>query len=70
MRTNPERSRPLNEFLYFHIKKYMSKNTEIFFVGQSIFKQVIGLIERINLKILIQKHNTDHYYNVSFDVRD
>ncbi len=40
----------------------MDKNTEISFVGQPIFKQVIGLVERINLKSLIKKHNADHYY--------
>jgi len=40
----------------------MSKNTEIKFVGQPIFKQVIGLLDAINLKSLTEKHKADHYY--------
>lgn len=40
----------------------MSKNTEINFVGQPIFKQVINLLEAINIKSLINKHNSDYYY--------
>jgi hypothetical protein len=40
----------------------MDKNTEIKFVGQPIFKQVIGLLEAISIKRLVDKHNADHYY--------
>jgi len=40
----------------------MSKNTEINFVGQPIFKQVIKLIDSINLTSLAKKHNADYYY--------
>ena len=40
----------------------MDKNTEIKFVGQPIFKQVINLIDRINLTSLVKKHNADYYY--------
>ena len=49
----------------------MSKNTEtrlnekvgdIKFVGQPIFKQIIGLLDAINLKSITIKHNTDYYY--------
>lgn len=35
---------------------------EIKFVGQPIFKQVINLLETINLKGLIKQHNADYYY--------
>jgi hypothetical protein len=40
----------------------MSKNTEIKFVGQPIFRQIINLIEAIDIKRLVQKHNSDYYY--------
>lgn len=40
----------------------MSKNTEIKFVGQPIFKQVINLIDAINLSGIVKKHNADRYY--------
>jgi IS4 transposase len=40
----------------------MDKNTEIKFVGQPIFKQVIGLLEAISIKSLVNKHNADYYY--------
>lgn len=40
----------------------MSKNTEIKFVGQPIFKQVIGLIDAINIQGLVKKNNSDYYY--------
>lgn len=42
------------------------KEKEIKFVGQPIFKQVINLIDNINLSGLIKKHNSDHYYK-TFD---
>jgi len=40
----------------------MDKNTEIKFVGQPIFKQVIGLLDAISIKSLVDKHNADYYY--------
>jgi hypothetical protein len=40
----------------------MDKNTEIKFVGQPIFKQIISLIDAISIKSLVKKHNADHYY--------
>jgi hypothetical protein len=40
----------------------MSKDTEIRFVGQPIFKQIISLIDAVNMQSLILKHNSDHYY--------
>lgn len=49
----------------------MSKNKEtrlnekdggVKFVGQPIFKQIIGLLDGINLKSLTIKHNADYYY--------
>jgi hypothetical protein len=38
------------------------KEEQINFVGQPIFKQVINLIDAINIKGIIIKHNADHYY--------
>lgn len=46
----------------------MSKNTEINFVGQPIFKQVINLLEAINIKSLVNKHNSD-YYNKAYKAK-
>jgi adenylate cyclase class IV len=40
----------------------MGKDTEIKFVGQPIFKQVVDLIERVNIQSLIKKHDADRYY--------
>jgi len=40
----------------------MSENTEIRIVEQPIFKQVVGLPDRINLSSIIKKHNGDYYY--------
>jgi len=40
----------------------MSKNTEIKFVGQPILKQIINLVDAVNIQSLIRKHNTDYYY--------
>ena len=40
----------------------MSKDTEIKFVGQPIFKQIINLISSVNIQGLISKHNSDYYY--------
>ena len=40
----------------------MGKNTEIKLVGQPIFKQVIGLLDRINISSIVKRHNADYYY--------
>lgn len=40
----------------------MSKNTEIKLVGQPIFKQILNLIDAINITSIIKKHKADHYY--------
>jgi hypothetical protein len=40
----------------------MSKNTEIKFVGQPIFKQIVNLVDAVNIQGLIRKHNRDYYY--------
>jgi Transposase DDE domain/Domain of unknown function (DUF4372) len=40
----------------------MGKDTEIKFVGQPIFKQIIDLVDRINIPELVKKHNADYYY--------
>ena len=40
----------------------MSKNTEIKFVGQPIFKQIINLIDSIDIKGIIKRNNSDYYY--------
>jgi FOG: Transposase and inactivated derivatives len=40
----------------------MSKNTEIKFVGQPIFKQIINLVNKVDMQGLINKHNSDYYY--------
>jgi len=42
----------------------MSKNTEIKFVGQPILKQIVNLIEAVNIQGLVKKHNSDYYYKV------
>ena len=40
----------------------MSKNTEIKFVGQPIFKQIMNLADAVNIESLVRKHNSDYYY--------
>jgi hypothetical protein len=40
----------------------MGKNAEIKFIGQQIFKQVINLLDSLNLTSLVKKHNADYYY--------
>ena len=37
----------------------MSKNTEKKFVGQPIFKQIINLIEKVNISSIIKAHDSD-----------
>jgi hypothetical protein len=40
----------------------MGKDTEIRFVGQPIFKQIISLLDAVNIQALIKKHDSDRYY--------
>jgi hypothetical protein len=40
----------------------MSKDKEIRFVGQPIFKQILKLIDAVNIQGLINKHQSDRYY--------
>ncbi|HDJ33890.1 MAG TPA: DUF4372 domain-containing protein [Bacteroidetes bacterium] len=40
----------------------MSKNTEIKFIGQPIFKQILNLADAVNIQSLVRKHNSDYYY--------
>lgn len=40
----------------------MDKNTQIKFVGQPIFKQIIDLVEKVNISALIKAHESDRYY--------
>lgn len=40
----------------------MGKITEIKFVGQPIFKQIINLIDKVGIQGLINKHQSDYYY--------
>lgn len=40
----------------------MGKNTEIKFVGQPIFKQILDLVDAVNIQSLVRKHNSDYYY--------
>jgi len=40
----------------------MGKVTEIKFVGQPIFKQIMNLVNKVDMQGLIRKHNSDYYY--------
>jgi len=40
----------------------MSKNREINFVGQPILKQIFKLVDNIDLRHIINKHQSDRYY--------
>ncbi len=46
----------------------MGKITEIKFVGQPIFKQIMNLVEKVDINGLIRKHESDYYYK-SFKTR-
>lgn len=46
----------------------MDKNSEIKFVGQPIIKQILNLIDQVNIQGLINKHQSDRYYK-SFKTR-
>ncbi len=40
----------------------MGKDTTIKFVGQPVFRQIISLMDKINLQGIINKHGSDYYY--------
>jgi len=40
----------------------MDKDNEIKFVGQPILKQILRLIDTVNIQGLINKHQSDRYY--------
>lgn len=40
----------------------MDKHTEIKFVGQPIFKQIIDLLSVVNIPSIVKAHESDHYY--------
>jgi len=40
----------------------MDKINEIKFVGQPIFKQIINLVEKVNISSIIKAHESDRYY--------
>ena len=40
----------------------MSKNNEIKFVSQPIFKQIIDLLIVVDISLLIKQHNSNLYY--------
>jgi hypothetical protein len=40
----------------------MGKITEIKFIGQPIFKQIMDLIDRLNIQGIVKKHDADRYY--------
>jgi len=46
----------------------MGKINEIKFVGQPIFKQIMNLVEKVDINGLIRKHESDYYYK-SFKTR-
>ena len=40
----------------------MGKISEIKFVGQPIFKQILNLIDKVHISAIIKAHNSDRYY--------
>lgn len=40
----------------------MDKNTEIKFVGQPIFKQILNLVNKVNISSIIKANDSDRYY--------
>ncbi len=46
----------------------MGKNNEIKLVGQPIFKQIMNLVDKVDINGLIRKHESDYYYK-SFKTR-
>jgi len=59
----PKKFHPYVVSLFLPQKNYnMDKNKEIKFVGQPILKQILKLIDAVNIQSLIKKHQSDHYY--------
>jgi len=46
----------------------MGKITEIKLVGQPVFKQIMNLVDKVDINGLIRKHESDYYYK-SFKTR-
>jgi hypothetical protein len=46
----------------------MGKIAEIKLVGQPIFKQIMNLVDKVDINGLIRKHESDYYYK-SFKTR-
>ncbi len=46
----------------------MGKITEIKLVGQPIFKQIMNLVDKVDIQGLVRKHESDYYYK-SFKTR-
>ena len=44
----------------------MGKITEIKFVGQPIFKQILNLVDRVDITGMIRKHGSDYYNSTAF----
>ena len=40
----------------------MDKNSEIKFVGQPIFKQIINLVDKVNMGLIVKGHDSERYY--------
>lgn len=50
------------KFALPQINSDMDKDKEIRFVGQPILKQILKLIDAVNIQGLINKYQSDHYY--------
>lgn len=48
--------------LYHQHIYHMGKNTEIKFVGQPVFRQIVDLLEIIDLRSIIKRNDSDRYY--------
>jgi hypothetical protein len=49
------------KFFVLQINNNMSNNKEIKFVGQPITKQILKLIDAVNIQSIINKHQSDYY---------
>src|SRR5690554_1954375 len=59
-KNGPIKSARLMVFLFYHkLKITMSKNAN--FTGQPIFSQLLKFIPKEKTKLIIRKHNSDHY---------
>ncbi|HDP76052.1 MAG TPA: DUF4372 domain-containing protein [Bacteroidales bacterium] len=46
----------------------MAKHKEINFVGQPIFKQIINLVDKVNISTIVKAHDSDRYHK-AFETR-